>query len=81
MKNFLLIMTSLLAMGALELNQNQPDTAVKQADNYQTSPLPTEIEKLWVSEGNVESDTVLIYCQGGPETHLFIEKDGKKSLH
>ena len=47
--------------------------------SYSETLLPKDTTKLWVEDGNIESDTVLIVCQGGPSKSLtFIEK-GKTS--
>ena len=44
---------------------------------YQQTVLPKDTSQLWMSEGAPQSDTVLIFCEGGPETHLGYEVDGK----
>jgi len=42
---------------------------------YQKTIIPKDTTQLWVEDGNIKSDTVLIICQGGPSKNLtFLEK-------
>ena len=41
---------------------------------------PTDTTALWISDSTAESDTVLIYSQGGPTDSLGFERDGRTSL-
>lgn len=43
--------------------------------SYPKTILPKDTTKLWAEDGNIENDTVLIICQGGPSKNLtFVEK-------
>jgi len=42
-------------------------------------PLPADTSRLWVADGNLQSDTVLLICQGGPSDRLTIEESGRTS--
>ena len=43
--------------------------------SYQKTIIPKDTTRLWVEDGNIKSDTVLIICQGGPSRNLgFIDK-------
>ncbi len=43
--------------------------------SYPTTILPQDTTQLWVNDGNMDSDTILIICQGGPSRYLtFVEK-------
>ncbi len=44
---------------------------------YPATTLPTDTTQLWLAEGNPDSDTVLILCQGGPSDSLGFEQKGK----
>ncbi|MFK7811112.1 MAG: hypothetical protein AB8B59_01380 [Maribacter sp.] len=45
--------------------------------NYDPTILPNDTTNLWMSEGAIESDTVLILGDGGPKNQLDYEFDGK----
>ncbi len=42
--------------------------------------LPSDTTALWLSDGDVASDTVLISCQGGPTSSLGFQREHKSSL-
>ncbi len=68
----LIILTAIL--GSCKTNQrNKVSNPIE--FSYSETLLPKDTTKLWVEDGNIESDTVLIVCQGGPSKNLtFIEK-------
>lgn len=49
-----------------------------QSNNHQNYPptiFPTDTTQLWATDGTINSDTVLLICQGGPAQELtFLEK-------
>jgi hypothetical protein len=68
----LIILTAILG----SCKTNQKNTISDSIEfSYPKTILPNDTTKLWVEDGNIESDTVLIVCQGGPSKNLtFIEK-------
>ena len=48
--------------------------------SYKETKLPKDTTKLWLSHGNPKSDTVIIFCQGGPKGTLTFEEHGRTSL-
>lgn len=42
--------------------------------------LPSDTTQLWLMDGNPNSDTVLIHCQGGPAPELGFAMHGRSSL-
>ena len=51
-----------------------------QGGAYEPTTLPNNVTNLWVSDGNTESDTVVLFSQGGPDDNLTFEKQGKSRL-
>ena len=45
--------------------------------NYEPTVFPKDTTKLWMGEGNIESDTVFIVGEGGPHNQLYFEFSGK----
>lgn len=45
--------------------------------NYAPTVMPTDTTALWLSEGNIKNDTVLIMGDGGPQNQLNYEYNGK----
>jgi len=59
---------------------HSPENTVPQPivdTNYTPTVMPQDTTKLWLSEGNIENDTVLIMGDGGPQNQLNFEYSGK----
>ena len=71
-----------LAVGAILGSICFAQTTKKEIDffSYKKTELPKETTKLWLTDGNTQSDTVIIFCQGGPDKSLAFEEHGKSSL-
>ncbi|NER18737.1 alpha/beta hydrolase [Spongiivirga citrea] len=60
------------------LNQ-QKETAPVPDSNYAPTIFTKDTTKLWMAEGNIENDTVLIMGDGGPTNQLGYDYNGKTS--
>lgn len=72
---------TLISMGFLQstcVGQENHTSAMQAAnDHYPKMVFPKDSTKLWFGEGDPESDTVLIFCDGGPGTMISYDTDGK----
>ena len=73
---FLKILLIFTLIGCKNTNQKTSSEAEKKIEStYLQTIFPQDTTKLWVTDGNIKSDTTLIICQGGPSRQLtFIEK-------
>lgn len=51
----------------------------EQEFNYAQTTLPGDTTQLWIEHGKLNSDTVLLICQGGPARNLTFSEHGKTS--
>ena len=69
---FLVIILFLSFISCQETTNTQYET-----NNYSKTIFPKDTTQLWLGEGNIKSDTVLILCEGGPATMINFDIDGK----
>lgn len=72
----LLILTAILG-GCRTDQENKVSGSIE--FSYPKTILTSDTTKLWVENGNIESDTVLIICQGGPSKNLTFIENGRTS--
>lgn len=63
-------------LSSCKTNQKETDSV---EFSYPQTILPNDTTQLWAKDGNLESDTVLIICQGGPSKALTFVEKGKTS--
>ena len=74
MKNLIKILMLTATFISCKSNKESKNPITEQL-SYPKTSIPRDTTKLWVEDGNIKSDTVLIICQGGPSKNLtFIEK-------
>jgi hypothetical protein len=71
------ILLSLVASCSIDKKEIKP---TKENANYAPTILPKDTTKLWMSEGSIKSDTILILGDGGPKNQLDYEFNGKISM-
>ncbi len=79
MKNvvFIILLFGLLAMHSCKQMVGKVKVKEVASFNYQPTLFTKDTTKLWMSEGLIESDTVLIMGDGGPKNLLDYEWNGK----
>ena len=55
------------------------DAGIADISSYEETKF-ADTTKLWISDGNPKSDTVVIFCQGSPDRFLTFEEQGKSRL-
>lgn len=75
MKNSIWIIVAILILTGCKMLDGNLKKEQTEVRDYKETIFPIDTAQLWVSDGNEESDTVLIICQGGPSKNLtFVEK-------
>ncbi|MFP2997121.1 hypothetical protein ABN763_14485 [Spongiivirga sp. MCCC 1A20706] len=78
-----LIVLALILLSVLSCDQNisKPKSKEKidtqEPSNYAPTTFTKDTTKLWMAEGNIENDTVLIMGDGGPKNQLDYAYNGK----
>lgn len=54
-----------------------PTNNVQEELNYQPTVLARDTTQLWIGEGDIDSDTVLIIAEGGPHNQLYFDFSGR----
>jgi hypothetical protein len=71
MNKFIHFFLLIALIGACAINKKANPIQI----SYSKTSFPLDTTQLWAKDGNMESDTVLLICQGGPAKNLtFIEK-------
>lgn len=74
----LIFVTSLCCFSFISMNWFNKDKALDEKDqNYPATIFPEDTTQLWIGEGDLSSDTVLLINEGGPSVHLDFEYNGK----
>ena len=61
-------------------SQQYGQNAISEAENYhqyQATIFPKDTSRLWIGDGNINLDTVLIVGEGGPKRYLDFESNGR----
>jgi len=81
MKNYLAIVCMLLLLASCNSKEKKElaQTVKKEsAVNYEPTVLPKDSTNLWIGEGNINSDTVLIIAESGPKAQLTFDWRAKE---
>lgn len=73
----ILFFSFILFLGGILSMNNSPKEATLNHEAYAPTILPQDTTLLWLGEGSLESDTVLLINEGGPKTQLDFEFNGK----
>ncbi|WP_350290369.1 hypothetical protein [uncultured Croceitalea sp.] len=80
MKNYVITLALITLLGSCnsqEKNEVIP-LAVKETNfNYEPTVLAQDTTKLFIGEGDINSDTVLIIAEGGPHNQLYFDFSGR----
>lgn len=63
-------------------NSNRKTSIVEERKTdspYSETILPQDTTRLWITDGNIESNTTVIICQGGPSKQLTFQEKGRTS--
>lgn len=68
-----------LVLTSLQGQQNNLKPIVNEMDSHQYIPtiFPGDTSQLWIGDGDINKDTVLIVGEGGPKRHLDFEANGR----
>lgn len=81
MKNLIVFVFCLASiMATCQVPSADKGQSIKEEEitfSYSPTVLPMDISQLWIGEGEINADTVLIINEGGPTTHLGFEVSGK----
>lgn len=67
----------LISFLCFNFSYNNTFTKSENEENYAPTIFPNDTTQLWIGEGNMESDTVLLINEGGPSSQLDFEYNGK----
>ena len=82
MKNYLLIFSILIILGSCstreENKENNQALKNKNSLNYEPTVLPRDTTSLWMGEGDINSETVLLIAESGPKAQLTFDWRAKE---
>ena len=67
----------LYSCGQQQSTPSEERTIAKEELNYQPTVLAKDTTQLWIGEGDINSDTVLIIAEGGPHNQLYFDFSGR----
>lgn len=79
MKGQFLLFSALLFFicTACQSTANKTEITVVDSDTYSKTVFPQDTTALWIGDGDVTKDTVLIVGEGGPKSHLDFASNGR----
>lgn len=78
MKHIINILVLVAILTSCKSNRESGNSGATQL-SYPKTIIPKDTTNLWVEDGNIEKDTVLIICQGGPAKNLTFVENGRTS--
>ncbi len=78
-KNYLVLLSVIVFLSSCKPQEKEAIIQAAKTDkelNYQPTVLPKDTTDLWIGEGDINSDTVLIVIEGGPHNEIYFQTHG-----